>query len=232
MIASVKRLLACVGLVAVAIGGRPPAAGAASGEAPRAVTKRVTPEYPEVARKVHAAGKVKLSVVVTSEGKVKRVDVIGGHPLLVVAASDAASHPTNARPKRFDVMLHLLHVMGCGIAHGAGPRRVMIGDATQRVKPRTRACLPPPVTRQAGGARGAMTARARCRDAARAPSRRCGSAWRRESTRRARTPRRRRTRRDSRQPAQPRVRGRCGGQSTLMRRQGSRAPRARLRRPS
>src|SRR6187549_1349831 len=90
MIASVKRLLACVGLVAVAIGGRPPAAGAASGEAPRAVTKRVTPEYPEVARKVHAAGKVKLSVVVTSEGKVKRVDVIGGHPLLVVAASDAA----------------------------------------------------------------------------------------------------------------------------------------------
>ena len=88
MIASVKRLFACVGLVAIAMGL--PAAGAASGEAPRAVTKRVTPEYPELARKVHAIGKVKLSVVVTPEGKVKRVDVIGGHPLLVVAASDAA----------------------------------------------------------------------------------------------------------------------------------------------
>ena len=35
-------------------------------------------------------GKVKLTVVVTTDGKVKRVVVIGGHPLLVVAASDAA----------------------------------------------------------------------------------------------------------------------------------------------
>src|SRR5678816_3057622 len=56
-----------------------------------------------------------------------------GTAATAVAASDAASHPTNARPKRFGVMLHLLHVMGCGIAHRAGPRRVMIGDVTQRV---------------------------------------------------------------------------------------------------
>ena len=90
MIACVKRLFACVGLIAIAMGAVVPAAGAAGEEAPRVVTKRVTPVYPELARKVHAAGKVKLSVVVTSEGKVKRVDVIGGHPLLVVAASDAA----------------------------------------------------------------------------------------------------------------------------------------------
>src|SRR6478609_8815972 len=50
-----------------------------------------------------------------------------GTSAIAVAANDAASHPTNARPKRFDVMLHLLHVVGCGIAHRAGPRRVMIG---------------------------------------------------------------------------------------------------------
>ena len=90
MIAKVKRLVARVGLIAVAMGAAVPAARAADAEAPRVVTKRVTPAYPDLARKVHAAGKVKLSVIVTPEGKVKRVDVIGGHPLLVVAASDAA----------------------------------------------------------------------------------------------------------------------------------------------
>jgi TonB family protein len=89
MIAKVRRLLACVGLIAIAMGAGVATAGAADGEA-RVVTKRVTPAYPDLARKVRATGKVKLTVLVTSEGKVKRVDVIGGHPLLVVAASDAA----------------------------------------------------------------------------------------------------------------------------------------------
>ena len=90
MIANLKRLVACAGLIAVAIGAEAPAARAADVDAPRVVIKRVTPEYPELARKVRAAGKVKITVLVTPEGKVKRVDVIGGHPLLVVAASDAA----------------------------------------------------------------------------------------------------------------------------------------------
>jgi len=90
MIIDVRRLLGCAALIAIAIAAGVPAAGAADAEPPRAVTKRVTPVYPDLARKVHATGKVKLSVVVTPEGKVKRVDVIGGHPLLVVAASDAA----------------------------------------------------------------------------------------------------------------------------------------------
>jgi TonB family protein len=90
MIVEVKRLVACVGLLAIAMGAGARAAGSADAEAPRVVTKRVTPAYPDLARKVHAVGKVKLSVVVTPDGKVKRVDVVGGHPLLVVAASDAA----------------------------------------------------------------------------------------------------------------------------------------------
>ena len=90
MIVDVKRLLGCAAVIAVAMTAGVPAAGAADAEAPRVVTKRVMPAYPDLARKVHAVGKVKLSVVVTSEGKVKRVDVTGGHPLLVVAATDAA----------------------------------------------------------------------------------------------------------------------------------------------
>jgi protein TonB len=90
MIVDVKRLLVCVALAAIAMGVGVAAAGAADAEAPRVVIKRIMPVYPDLARKVHAAGKVKLSVAVTPEGKVKRVDVVGGHPLLVVAASDAA----------------------------------------------------------------------------------------------------------------------------------------------
>jgi protein TonB len=90
MIANIRRLVGCAGLIAVAMAARVPASRAADAEAPRVVTKRVTPEYPDLARKVHAVGKVKLTVVVTVDGKVKRVEVIGGHPLLVVAATDAA----------------------------------------------------------------------------------------------------------------------------------------------
>jgi TonB family protein len=90
MIANVKRLFVCVGLVAMAMGAGVATAGAADGDAPRVVTRRVTPAYPDLARRIRASGKVKLSVVVAPDGKVKRVDVIGGHPLLVVAATDAA----------------------------------------------------------------------------------------------------------------------------------------------
>lgn len=90
MIVDMKRLFACVALATIAMGTGVAPAGAADAEAPRAVTKRVMPVYPDIARKVRAVGKVKLSVVVTADGKVKRVDVIGGHPVLVVVASDAA----------------------------------------------------------------------------------------------------------------------------------------------
>ena len=90
MIANVKRLVVCVGLIAIAMGTGVATAGAADGDAPRVVTRRITPAYPDVARRIRASGKVKLSVLVTPEGKVKKVDVIGGHPLLVVAATEAA----------------------------------------------------------------------------------------------------------------------------------------------
>jgi protein TonB len=79
-----------VAQAAIAMGAGVAPAGAADAEAPRVVTRRVTPAYPDLARRIRASGKVKLSVVVTPDGKVKRVDVIGGHPLLVVAATDAA----------------------------------------------------------------------------------------------------------------------------------------------
>ena len=67
------------------------AAAPAQEQAPaRTVTRKVTPPYPEMARKAHLEGTVKLSVVVARDGKVKSVAVTGGHPIFAAAATGAA----------------------------------------------------------------------------------------------------------------------------------------------
>ena len=55
----------------------------------RKVKSRVSPYYPELARKMNLAGVVKLQVVVAPNGSVKETKVIGGNPILVNAAVDA-----------------------------------------------------------------------------------------------------------------------------------------------
>jgi TonB family protein len=56
----------------------------------RKVKMRVQPMYPELARHMNLSGVVKLELVISPEGKVKSAKVLGGHPLLAEAASDAA----------------------------------------------------------------------------------------------------------------------------------------------
>jgi|SRR5579862_2420370 len=58
-------------------------------ELSRKVTTRVTPAYPELAKKLNLRGTVKLLVVVSPGGNVKDSKVIGGNPILVNAAMDA-----------------------------------------------------------------------------------------------------------------------------------------------
>jgi TonB family protein len=58
-------------------------------EGKRKVKTRVSPVYPELARRMNVAGKVKIEVVVTPDGHVKSARVVGGHPLLVQACEDA-----------------------------------------------------------------------------------------------------------------------------------------------
>ena len=58
--------------------------------ADRKVTKRANAVYPEIAKKMHVAGAVKLELQVSSTGKVKSVNVLGGHPMLADAAVQAA----------------------------------------------------------------------------------------------------------------------------------------------
>ena len=62
-----------------------------SAEGVRRVVKRVEPRYPDMARKINLGGTVKVVAVVTSDGNVKKVEPVGGSPLLVEAAQTAIS---------------------------------------------------------------------------------------------------------------------------------------------
>jgi len=57
-------------------------------EARKAIFK-FTPEYPELARRMNLSGTVKIQVTIAPNGQVKDTKVIGGHPLLVAAATSA-----------------------------------------------------------------------------------------------------------------------------------------------
>lgn len=56
----------------------------------RAVKSKVTPTYPELAKKMNVNGAVKVELVVAANGSVKSAKAIGGHPLLIDAAVNAA----------------------------------------------------------------------------------------------------------------------------------------------
>ena len=66
-----------------------PVPGFAQDSLDRKVKSRVTPAYPEIARKMGLTGTVKIQLVVAPNGAVKETKVIGGHPILVTAAVDA-----------------------------------------------------------------------------------------------------------------------------------------------
>ena len=66
-----------------------PLPGFAQDSIDRKVKTKVSPTYPELARKMGISGIVKLQLVVALNGAVKETKVIGGHPILVTAAVDA-----------------------------------------------------------------------------------------------------------------------------------------------
>ena len=55
----------------------------------RQVTSKVTPSYPELARKMRIAGVVKVQITVAPLGTVKDAKIMGGHPVLANAVLDA-----------------------------------------------------------------------------------------------------------------------------------------------
>lgn len=57
----------------------------------RKVLSRVTPVCPELARKMHIQGIVKLEAIVKPNGSVRTTRVLGGNPVLVEAATEAVT---------------------------------------------------------------------------------------------------------------------------------------------
>jgi TonB family protein len=60
-------------------------------EGGRKVVRKVEPRYPDIARKMNLGGTVKVVAVVAADGKVTKVEPVGGSPLLVEAAQIAIS---------------------------------------------------------------------------------------------------------------------------------------------
>jgi protein TonB len=80
----------------------PPAPSAAKSSRPRLVRAggqvdpavpifQPKPEYPHLARSVRAEGTVRLEAVISTDGTVRDLKVVSGHPLLVKAALDAVA---------------------------------------------------------------------------------------------------------------------------------------------
>ena len=83
-----KKFAATAGALAI-VSGVAFAQSGSTDESKRKVKSRVSPVYPELARRMNVAGKVKIEVVISPDGHVKTTRVVGGHPLLVQACQDA-----------------------------------------------------------------------------------------------------------------------------------------------
>lgn len=83
-----KKFAATAGALAI-LSGVAFAQSGSTDESKRKVKSKVSPVYPELARRMNVAGKVKIEVVISPDGHVKTTRVVGGHPLLVQACQDA-----------------------------------------------------------------------------------------------------------------------------------------------
>jgi TonB family protein len=63
----------------------------ATASSDRKVVSHISPVYPELAKKMHIRGTVRVEAVVRANGTVKSTRVLGGNPVLVNAAQDAVT---------------------------------------------------------------------------------------------------------------------------------------------
>jgi TonB family protein len=82
-------LFTAVALIALTTGPVTAQSAPASANSERKVYSRVAPNYPELAKKMHIRGTVRVEAVVRPNGSVKSTRVLGGNPVLVDAAIDA-----------------------------------------------------------------------------------------------------------------------------------------------
>lgn len=62
-----------------------------SSQSGRKVVSRVAPVCPELAKRMHIQGVVKLEAIVKPNGSVRTTRVLGGNPVLVEAATEAVT---------------------------------------------------------------------------------------------------------------------------------------------
>ena len=77
---------AALALLAAMLLAPPPACAAAEG---RKVKVKVTPTFPSLARQMNLNGTVRIEVVIAPNGEIKSTRALGGHPLLIEAATEA-----------------------------------------------------------------------------------------------------------------------------------------------
>ena len=65
------------------------ASSAAFAGSVRKIKSQVQPDIPEIARRMHLKGTVRLEVEVAADGKVTSTRALGGHPLLIESAEQA-----------------------------------------------------------------------------------------------------------------------------------------------
>ena len=65
--------------------------GQLSNDPGRKVVRKIQPEYPPDAKRMNLGGTVRLVAMVAPNGSVKKVEPVGGSPLLVRAAESAVS---------------------------------------------------------------------------------------------------------------------------------------------
>ena len=82
-------------VVAIAASGlRASAQSTSTSEAKRQAKRLLTPQYPELAKRLNLSGTVRIEVTIAPDGTVKRTRVLGGHPLLAASAEEAAQKST------------------------------------------------------------------------------------------------------------------------------------------
>lgn len=78
-----KHIVLCAALLAGSLQGA---------EGQRAIVHSEDPQYPEVAKKMGLHGSVKLRIWITPEGTVRKVEYLGGHPVLAESALEAVKN--------------------------------------------------------------------------------------------------------------------------------------------
>lgn len=84
-------ILSLSALVLLTTGVAPAQSSSATTSSDRKITSRVSPAYPELAKKMHIRGVVRVEATVKPNGSVKTTRVLGGNPVLVDAALDAVA---------------------------------------------------------------------------------------------------------------------------------------------